>query len=93
MHLAVLFYNIGGYHLARLDAAHRACLERGWSLSAIQMAGTTNDHPWGNFDLTDYIHTLSDDDRHFSSKHCLPSLQKVLDQLSPTSTGHSRMGI
>lgn len=60
MHLCVLFYNIGGYHLARLNAAKRACDERGWRFSALQIAGTTTEHPWGNFELPNYVSTLTD---------------------------------
>jgi 1,2-diacylglycerol 3-alpha-glucosyltransferase len=60
MHLVVLFYNIGGYHLARLNAAKRACDERGWSFSALQIAGSTTEHPWGNFELPSYVTTLTD---------------------------------
>jgi 1,2-diacylglycerol 3-alpha-glucosyltransferase len=60
MHISVIVYNIGGYHAARLRAAHTACAERGWRLSAIEIAGTTAEHPWGQICKPDFVKTLSD---------------------------------
>ncbi|QIZ72485.1 glycosyltransferase family 4 protein [Oxynema aestuarii] len=48
MHIVVIFYNIGGYHAARLRAACAACQAKGWRLSAIQVTDNTRDHPWGD---------------------------------------------
>ncbi|MBD2157415.1 glycosyltransferase family 4 protein [Leptolyngbya sp. FACHB-16] len=48
MHIGVLFYNIGGYHAARLRAAQFACDQRAWDLTAIQVTDQTGEHPWGN---------------------------------------------
>ena len=50
MHLAVIFENIGGYHAARLRAAHRLCEERGWRLMAIQIFQNQMEHPWGELE-------------------------------------------
>ncbi|MEH1819248.1 MAG: glycosyltransferase family 4 protein [Nostoc sp.] len=48
MHIVVIFYNIGGYHAARLRAAYTACQQKGWELSAIQITDNTKEHPWGD---------------------------------------------
>jgi 1,2-diacylglycerol 3-alpha-glucosyltransferase len=48
MHISVIFYNIGGYHAARLRAAQKACQQKGWKLTAIQVTDATKEHPWGN---------------------------------------------
>jgi len=48
MHIGVLFYNIGGYHAARLRATQFACDQRGWDLTAIQVTDQTGEHPWGD---------------------------------------------
>ena len=50
MHIIVLFYNIGGYHAARLRAAYQACYEKGWNLTAIQVTDNTQEHPWGSIE-------------------------------------------
>lgn len=84
MKICVLFFNIGGYHVARLEAARRACESRHWTLSAIQVAGSTSEHPWGNFQLGDYIHTLLDryEGNDFSLGDCRPLIE-MLDSLNP----------
>jgi 1,2-diacylglycerol 3-alpha-glucosyltransferase len=48
MHIVIIFYNIGGYHSARLRAAYAACQQRGWRLTAVQVTDATKEHPWGN---------------------------------------------
>ena len=48
MHIVVIFYNIGGYHAARLRAVCSACQEKGWKLSAVQITDKTSEHPWGD---------------------------------------------
>ncbi len=48
MHIVVIFYNIGGYHAARLRSAYTACQQKGWKLSAIQITDNTKEHPWGD---------------------------------------------
>lgn len=58
MRVCVIFFNLGGYHLARLDAAHEACRLSGWELVAIQIAENTSEHPWGNLALPEYVTTL-----------------------------------
>jgi 1,2-diacylglycerol 3-alpha-glucosyltransferase len=50
MHLILLFHNIGGYHAARLRATQVACMAKGWKLTALQIIGRTQEHPWGNME-------------------------------------------
>lgn len=50
MHIVVIFYNIGGYHAARLNAASVACEQKGWRLTAIQVTDNTQERPWGNIE-------------------------------------------
>lgn len=47
MHVVVFFINLGGYHAARLRAAHEACVARGWRMTALQGVTATAQHPWG----------------------------------------------
>ena len=47
MHVVIIFYNIGGYHAARLRAAYNACQEKGWNFTAVQVTDNTQEHPWG----------------------------------------------
>ena len=49
-HIAVLNINIGGYHAARLRAAHQQCVAAGWQFTAIQASDHTFEHPWGNLE-------------------------------------------
>jgi glycosyltransferase involved in cell wall biosynthesis len=58
MRICVLFFNLGGYHLARLNAASEACRKLGWEFAAIQIAEMTSEHPWGDVLLPDYVTTL-----------------------------------
>lgn len=48
MHIVVIFYNIGGYHAARLRAANAACQQKGWNLTAVQVTDNTQERPWGD---------------------------------------------
>lgn len=47
MHIVVIFYNIGGYHAARLRGAAAAAQEKGWRVSALQITDSAQEHPWG----------------------------------------------
>ena len=58
MKVCVLFYNLGGYHLARLRAAKSVCDRRGDEFCAIEITGSTSEHPWGKFDRPEYVTTL-----------------------------------
>lgn len=49
MHIVIIFINIGSYHATRLQAAYKACEQKGWNLTAIQVTDDTLDHPWGDF--------------------------------------------
>lgn len=48
LRIAIIFINIGGYHAARLMAAHSYCKKLGWELTAIQVTDDTLEHPWGD---------------------------------------------
>ena len=48
MHIVIIFHNIGGYHAARLRAAHTVCIEQGWQLTAVQETDSAQEHPWGD---------------------------------------------
>ncbi|MBW4575257.1 MAG: glycosyltransferase family 4 protein [Aphanothece sp. CMT-3BRIN-NPC111] len=50
MHVVVIFYNVGGYHAARLRAAYTLCQTKGWSLSAVQVTDNTQERPWGDLE-------------------------------------------
>jgi glycosyltransferase involved in cell wall biosynthesis len=58
--IAIIFINIGGYHAARLEAAHRYCKKMKWDLTAIQVTDDTLEHPWGDCasGLEVYVKTL-----------------------------------
>jgi glycosyltransferase involved in cell wall biosynthesis len=62
MHLVVLFHNIGGYHAARLRATLADCQARNWRLTALQVIGHTQEHPWGEMEdvITFPLRTLLD---------------------------------
>lgn len=90
MHIGVLFHNVGGYHAARLRATQKACEERGWRLSAIQVTSQTGDHPWGDltgtitFPLTTLLPLAQfpeDSLRLFESRVSIPRLYGTLSEL------------
>jgi 1,2-diacylglycerol 3-alpha-glucosyltransferase len=84
MKVCIIFFNIGGYHVARLEAARKACEGRGWSLAAIQIAGTTTEHPWGEISLNEHVYTLKHNHigSDFSLGHPAPLLA-ALDSIDP----------
>ena len=92
MHIVVLFYNIGGYHAARLRAAAAVCAERGWQLTAVQETDSAQEHPWGDLakEITFPIETLlpakdapDASDRHPQSPLAAYRLKACLTRLSP----------
>ena len=92
MHVVVIFYNIGGYHAARLRAAQAACQQHGWSLTAIEVTDNTKEHPWGNVEreITFPLKTLlpvattpPSADRSPSSTIAASLLPTCLDALKP----------
>jgi 1,2-diacylglycerol 3-alpha-glucosyltransferase len=92
MHIVVIFYNIGGYHAARLRAAYTVCQQQGWSLSAIQVTDNTNEHPWGDVEqeitfplktLLPVATTAPSIDRSLSSTIAASVLPACLDALKP----------
>lgn len=60
MHIVILFHNIGGYHAARLRAAHAVCISQGWKFTAIQETDSAQEHPWGDLvkEITFPLETL-----------------------------------
>lgn len=92
MHVVVIFYNIGGYHAARLRAAYRTCQEKGWNLTAVELTDNTRDRPWGDIkqEITFPIKTLlpvattpTSIDRRPWSKTAASLLPSCLDTLQP----------
>lgn len=92
MHIVIIFYNIGGYHAARLRAAHAACQQEGWSLTAIQVTDHLQEWPWGEMkrEITFPLKTLlpvattpPDVDRGLSSTVPASLLPAHLDVLQP----------
>ena len=55
----ILFYNLGGYHLARLASAKTALDAAGIKLNAIEITSDTSEHPWGELSRPSYVRTLS----------------------------------
>jgi 1,2-diacylglycerol 3-alpha-glucosyltransferase len=92
MHIVVIFYNIGGYHAARLRAVDAVCQEKGWKLSAIQITDKTSEHPWGDVEreITFPVKTLlpmatTPDSTPRTQESSLPAslLPSYLDELQP----------
>lgn len=92
MHIVVLFHNIGGYHAARLRAAHAVCIEQGWQLTTVQSTDSAQEHPWGDLDkeITFPLKTLLPikdtpdvGDRHPQSSLAARRLPDCLAQLNP----------
>jgi 1,2-diacylglycerol 3-alpha-glucosyltransferase len=92
MHLVVLFYNLGGYHVARLQALQTVCRLRGWTLTAIQEVDSSHEHPWGDISkrisfcletlvLAEEVHSLTDE--NLISKLATNRLPAYLDRLQP----------
>jgi len=91
-HVVIIFHNVGGYHAARLRAAHVACQQIGWTLTAVQVIDQTKDHPWGDveqaitFPLKTLIplHQTSDQvDCRPDSPAAAPRLTQCLNELKP----------
>lgn len=92
MNIVVIFYNIGGYHAARLRAAYAACQQNGWNLTVIQVTDHTRERPWGDIDkeITFPIKTLlpaattpTSTDRSPWSRIAASLLPACLDALNP----------
>ena len=92
MHVVVIFYNIGGYHAARLRAAWTACQSKGWSLTAVQVTDNAKEHPWGDVEreiifplktLLPLATTSSSIDRTPRSTVAASLLSSYLDTLQP----------
>lgn len=94
MHIVVIFYNIGGYHAARLRAAEAAFQQKGWRMTVIQDTDDALEHPWGNLEkeITFPLKTLlpvatnASIDRSQSSTAAAYVLPKLLDALKPDIT-------
>ena len=57
--ITILFFNLGAYHLARLASAKSSLDDAGIQLDVIEIAGNTNEHPWGGQARPAYVRTLS----------------------------------
>jgi 1,2-diacylglycerol 3-alpha-glucosyltransferase len=92
MHVVILFHNIGGYHAARLRAAHEVCQQQGWQFTAIQETDSADEHPWGDLEkeitfplktLLPTEDTFDASDRHPQSTVAASRLPGLLKKLSP----------
>ncbi|QDT55835.1 Alpha-D-kanosaminyltransferase [Caulifigura coniformis] len=84
VNVVVLFYNIGPYHIARLESARRALEAIGGKLAAIQIVATTSEHPWGAVDVPDYVTTLEEFQAGNQPRLSSPRLlTEALDRLRP----------
>ncbi|MBE9100631.1 glycosyltransferase [Vacuolonema iberomarrocanum] len=88
MHLVVLFHNVGGYHAARLRATHAVCKTNGWTFTALQVVGQTQEHPWGNLAnvITFPLQTILDTDQSKSADQdrlVRSRLSAILDHIQP----------
>ena len=92
MHIVILFHHIGGYHAARLRAAHAVCLQQGWQFTAIQETDSAQEHPWGDLSklITFPLITLltakeapDERDRHPQAAVAASRLPTCLNQLRP----------
>jgi glycosyltransferase involved in cell wall biosynthesis len=85
LRIAVIFFNIGGYHAARLKATSVLMRSRGCELSAIEILGHSSQHPW-QFDRSDMPYglvTLFENEADISSKQLKRKLRVELEQLKP----------
>ncbi len=91
MHVAIMFYNIGGYHAARLRAAQNILLQNGGKLTAIQTVDNGDEHPWGNleeemsFPLITLLSKQQDDHKDYSpyTPDAVPAVRATLNSLQP----------
>lgn len=91
MHIVVLFYNIGSYHLARLQAAYEQFSILDWKLTAIQLTDSTDEHPWGDistpcFPIRTLLprHEMSDNvDISFESRVAAEAITDLLESVQP----------
>ena len=83
MRVVIIFENVGGYHAARLRAAHAACAARGWEMTAIQVTAGTREHPWGDLEreITFKLETLLPSGAN--PREAAGMLTKRLDELRP----------
>lgn len=92
MHIVILFYNIGGYHAARLRAAQAVFNNVNWNLTAIHLTDRTGEHPWGDIqrEITFPVKTLMPAattpetvDRRPDSPVAATLISECLDRLKP----------
>ena len=83
-HIVVIFHNIGGYHVARLQAAHTACQQAGWNLTAVQVVEKTNEHPWGAIEqeITFPLKTLIPFQQNSHQSDCRPDSRAAVSPLT-----------
>ena len=91
MHVAIMFYNIGGYHAARLRAAQNILGQNGGKLTAIQTVDNGEEHPWGNleeemsFPLITLLSKQQGDHKDYSpyTLDAVPAVRATLNSLQP----------
>ncbi|KAF3884586.1 MULTISPECIES: glycosyltransferase family 4 protein [Nostocales] len=87
MHIVILFMNVGSYHAARLRAAHSACQQKRWSLTAVQVTDNTLEHPWGDLkrEITFPLKTLVSKtaNLNYTQESAASLLPSFLDNLQP----------
>jgi 1,2-diacylglycerol 3-alpha-glucosyltransferase len=85
LRVAVIFHNIGGYHAARLEAANTFMNDQGYELSAIEILGSSSQHPW-QFDKTDMSYgmvTLFNHESELSTRQLRLKLKVELEKINP----------
>ena len=94
-HIVVLFTNLGPYHLARLHRLHTACQERGWRMTALELARSEADYAWktslsGSPFLV--ISLSANPLEHTSFSHIVQRLWATLTQLQPDAVAIAGYG-
>lgn len=83
MHVVVIFYDLGGYHAARLAAAHELLSSSDDRLTAIRVVEGTSEQPWGNVETRFPLVTLLPGEDKFKSRSVNGSLRSHLLELEP----------
>lgn len=80
MNVCIIFYNLGAYHLSRLSAARIALEKHGHQLACIEVTRGTSEHPWGDFQIPNYVTTLEQFQK--GDRPAVSSPKKIHDALS-----------
>ena len=85
IHVAIIFYNVGGYHSARLGAASNELVKVGGKLTAIEELGGSAEHPWA-FDKSELpfqLRTLFQSEIELKKYGVKRKLEGMLNSLDP----------